>query len=500
MTFRPGKHQSSGGDRSERIRADACVLGAGAGGCAAALALAEAGLKVILLDAGWHWNPSDFQASPPWALRNLYHRRGVEVAMGREGVIPLAQGRGVGGSTLINSAICFRPPPDRLAHWRDVSGFDPDSVIEPLANRVWQSIGATVNPPAVQRENNLIMKRGVDTLGWKGDFMHRSAPGCVGCGVCQFGCPTGGKLSVDRSLLAEALSTELVAVYGGYRVEDAEVLDDGVVAVEGALLDPVTDEPAGHFRVEADRFIVSGGCFGSPRFLLENRLADEEHCGNHLHLHPAVGAVALFEHEIRPWEGVTQGYYVDRSEHGYLLETFTVTPDQHYLNMPLAKGETDLKLIASLKNLASCGVMGCGFDSEGRVSKGGTTYRLSPLDRRRLLAGLRDVAVAYLAAGATHVYPAVAGIDPITRADEVDTALSLEIPTVDLSVYASHLMGTCRTGTHPDNSVVDGKGRVWGWNKLYVADASVFPGSLAVNPQVTIMATGLAVGATAAQL
>ena len=167
--------------------------------------------------------------------------------------------------------------------------------------------------------------------------------------------------------------------------------------------------------------------------------------------------------------------------------------------MPLAKGEVDLGLMASLKNLASCGVMGCGFDSEGRVSRGGTTYRLSGTDRRRLISGLRDVAVAYFAAGATAVYPAVAGIDPITRTDEVETALSLEIPTVDLSVYASHLMGTCRTGTHPDNSVVDGQGRVWGWKNLYVADASVFPGSLGVNPQVTIMATGLAVGATASQ-
>jgi choline dehydrogenase-like flavoprotein len=53
-------------------------------------------------------------------------------------------------------------------------------------------------------------------------------------------------------------------------------------------------------------------------------------------------------------------------------------------------------------------------------------------------------------------------------------------------------------GADPATSVVDPDGRVWGWENLYVADASVFPTSLGVNPQVTTMAVALLIGAVAA--
>jgi choline dehydrogenase-like flavoprotein len=53
-------------------------------------------------------------------------------------------------------------------------------------------------------------------------------------------------------------------------------------------------------------------------------------------------------------------------------------------------------------------------------------------------------------------------------------------------------------GAIPSESVVDADGRVWGWDNLHVADASVFPTSLGVNPQVTVYAVGLTVGAAVA--
>jgi len=49
-------------------------------------------------------------------------------------------------------------------------------------------------------------------------------------------------------------------------------------------------------------------------------------------------------------------------------------------------------------------------------------------------------------------------------------------------------MGTCRMGRDPGSTVVDQYGRLHGMHNLFVADASVFPSCLGVNPQVTIMA------------
>lgn len=50
-------------------------------------------------------------------------------------------------------------------------------------------------------------------------------------------------------------------------------------------------------------------------------------------------------------------------------------------------------------------------------------------------------------------------------------------------------MGTARMGATLDRSVVDPAGRVWGYENLLVADASIFPQSSGVNPMWTIMAT-----------
>jgi choline dehydrogenase-like flavoprotein len=66
-------------------------------------------------------------------------------------------------------------------------------------------------------------------------------------------------------------------------------------------------------------------------------------------------------------------------------------------------------------------------------------------------------------------------------------------------LYASHPMSTCSMGDTPERSVIDPDGRVWGWDNLFVADASVFPTSLGVNPQVTTMAVGLTIGEAVAE-
>jgi long-chain-alcohol oxidase len=47
-------------------------------------------------------------------------------------------------------------------------------------------------------------------------------------------------------------------------------------------------------------------------------------------------------------------------------------------------------------------------------------------------------------------------------------------------------MSSCRMGSDPKHSVVDGDGESWEVEGLYVSDASVFPNALGVNPMVTI--------------
>jgi choline dehydrogenase-like flavoprotein len=59
--------------------------------------------------------------------------------------------------------------------------------------------------------------------------------------------------------------------------------------------------------------------------------------------------------------------------------------------------------------------------------------------------------------------------------------------TLTIDRYA-HLVGGCRMGFTPDDSVVDSGHRVWGTPNVYVVDGSVMPTQGAANPALTIMA------------
>ncbi|MCB9674636.1 MAG: GMC family oxidoreductase [Alphaproteobacteria bacterium] len=502
--FEPGKRRrAEHGDRLD-LQCDVCIVGAGAGGSAVAAALAERGLDVVVLEEGQHWNPSDFQSKTRFALKNLYQGRGLRSCRGNA-ITLMPGGRGVGGSTLINSAICFRCPDPVLKSWREEHGCE---TLEPARmngyfDRVWSTLGVSVNPVAVQRNNNLIFKEGVEALGLEGGaFMARSAPGCVGCGLCQYGCPSGGKYSADRTFMAEALATGRVGVYSDCRMRGVETDGDRVTAVTGFLIDPDTHAENGEVRVTADHFVISGGPVGSPLFLLANGLAENTHCGQHLVVHPTVAALARFPQEIRPWSGVTQGYYVDCWEKGFLLQTFTVTPDNYYIALQTGMGEETMRIMKDLAHLASAGALVHDEDSAGRVQHTPVgpdlSYFLGDGDKKRLIDGMRLTAEVFFAAGATRVHPGRVGLTAIERPEDIEASLPYDMPASHLFLYASHPMGTCRMGADPETSVVDPRGRVWGWSNLSVADASIFPTSLGVNPQVTTMALGLMVGHTIA--
>jgi choline dehydrogenase-like flavoprotein len=52
----------------------------------------------------------------------------------------------------------------------------------------------------------------------------------------------------------------------------------------------------------------------------------------------------------------------------------------------------------------------------------------------------------------------------------------------------AHLMGGCRMGTSPGDSVVNADGRTWDIRNLWIGDASVFPTCGGVNPSLTVYA------------
>ena len=135
----------------------------------------------------------------------LYRDAAQVVTVGNTPII-LPLGKGVGGTTMINSGTCFRTPEPVLEMWGERFGLDELSAdeLDPYFRRVERELNVVQVPEDRAGRNALVVKRGADALGWSGDFIWRNARGCVGSGVCSFGCPTSAKQHVGLSYVPRA--------------------------------------------------------------------------------------------------------------------------------------------------------------------------------------------------------------------------------------------------------------------------------------------------------
>ena len=115
-------------------------------------------------------------------------------------------------------------------------------------------------------------------------------------------------------------------------------------------------------------------------------------------------------------------------------------------------------------------------------------YDVNDLDQSKFVKAASKLAELYFAAGASEVYTAFEKY-PVLRSPDDIAKLTKEPPKVEQTEYfTAHLMGTCRMDGRPDHCVVNEKGEFSHLRNLFIADASILPGTIGVNPQVTIMA------------
>ena len=153
--------------RGERlVRADACVIGTGAGGAPVAKELAEAGMRVVMLEEGEHHTADHFTARPREMVARLYRDAGMTTTVGNV-PITLPLGMGVGGTTLVNSGTCFRTPGPVLDMWGERFGLDEltAEALDPYFRRVERELNVAQVPEELAGRNALVVKRGADALG-----------------------------------------------------------------------------------------------------------------------------------------------------------------------------------------------------------------------------------------------------------------------------------------------------------------------------------------------
>jgi choline dehydrogenase-like flavoprotein len=484
------------------LDADAVIVGSGAGGAVVASILSEAGESVVVLEEGGHYTPEEYgRMRPSEHIRHLWRDGAMTVAIGVGGSpsINVTMGRCVGGSSVLTGGVCFRAPDTVLRGWADelgLGGLSPEGMDAHYAE-VEAAIHVEEVPVAMRSVGTRLFGQGAEEMGYSLKPLRRNTDGCNGCGECNFGCPHQAKLSVDISYLPRALANG-TRVLADCRVDQVIIEGDRAVGVRGRVLNrsegggsPVTV----HAR---KRVVVAAGAYHSPLVLRRSRVGRRsKHLGRHMTLHPSFRMLARFDEPVRGWHGALQSAYSDAfEEEGITLVGLFVPPAVLAATLP-GVGPAHAQHATDIGHLAMFG--GLIHDHGGgrvRPGPGGeplVTYRMDRRDRARIPRVIRLLADTFLAAGARELYLPIIGHPPVD-ADGLGKIDWQRVPPRRYECSSQHPLGTCRMGAEPGRSVVDPNGRVWGLANLYVADGSVIPTSLGVNPQLTVMAMATRIG------
>ena len=477
-------------DGALELECDAVVIGTGAGGAVAAKELAEAGHAVVMVEEGAYFDRQDFGERPLAMQRKLYRDMGATFSVGNTG-IPIPLGKTVGGSTTINSGTCYRVPDRVLTRWRDELGLaalGPGS-LDPYYERVEGVLGVAPAPAEHLGGAARVIARGCDELGYRQHKpLLRNAPGCDGQGVCCFGCPTDAKRSTNVSYVPMALRAG-AELFHGARVE--RILVEGGRAA-GVRASVEVEGEARALTVRARAVVVACGALMTPVLLQENGLCESSgELGKNLSIHPAMGSLAVFDEDISGFRAIPQGYSIEEfHEEGLLFEGASTPLDLTMTAIPYI-GPKLIELAESFDRVAMFGVM-IEDSSRGRVraARGRplVTYRLNQRDVARLKRGIEILARVFFAAGARAVHPLVHGFDEFGDEASLARFREAKLSASDFELSAYHPLGTARMGADPSRSVVGPTHRSHDVPGLYITDGASVPTSLAVNPQVTIMA------------
>jgi len=493
---------------------DAVVVGTGAGGAPIIARLASAGLRVVALEAGQHWNPAVDFATDERAQCKLFWTDERLSA----GADPLAFGNnnsgiGVGGSTLHYTAFVPRAQPDDfLLNTEFGVGRDwplTHAELEPYYEELEVFLGVSgpssypwgpprhtgyplaplpLNGPAQ------LMTRGCDALGIRTSPAANAAlsasyftPGvgwraaCTNRGFCQAGCSTGAKASMDVTFIPVALAA-------GAELRTESFVTGFEFDRSRRLCGVVYQTARGEARQRCSNVFLCAGAIETPRLLLLNSIANSSgQIGRNFMAHTGLQVWGRFNEDVRPYKGIP-GALISEDMHrpvgasfvgGYLLQSIGVMPVTYASQVVRGRGLWGDALtthMRSYNHTAGINILGECLPSD---------VNFLELSDETDARGLRKPRVHFTNGENERALT--------THAERIMRDIWEAAGAHDVWTYprSAHIMGTCRMGTDASDAVVDPFGRAFDINNLWVSDNSTFPSALSANPALTIMAIAL---------
>ncbi|MGZ3423642.1 MAG: GMC family oxidoreductase N-terminal domain-containing protein [Polyangiales bacterium] len=476
------------------VEADWIVIGSGAGGATAAVTLARAGEKVAIVEAGPFRDPADYANSVYGAMRDMLDAWGSNFTRGRA-FWPIVQGCLVGGSTVINSAIAVRTPEDIFEQWEREHGVGGKAMAETvwrMQDDIERELCVEEVPPAARGLSNLMAKQAADKLGFESHYLLRYVKGCVGAGQCLQGCREDKKQSLNRNYVPEVMNRGGV-VLSCAPAERVILEGDRAIGVRGRFRHPQTRENGAAFEVRAKKGVFVAASVTRTAPILMKSGVKNRALGQFFRAHPGTPVLGVYDDPIDMNTGATQGWasVAYREKPGFKLETLALPLDM-LAGRLAGSGPQLMERLTKFRNIAmwvqACRAEAVGTIKTNLLGRPSIQYTALEEDMLRFREAMYTVAKMHVAAGARAILPSIYGMPYELAPDQIDQLKEAPLDPRHYVAILSHLFGGTVMGADKTRSVCDENGRVHDYENLYVADASVIPTNLGVNPQHTIMA------------
>ena len=491
---------------------DICIIGSGAAGAILGTKLAESGKSVVILEKGGYYDGESMNQREADMIPLLWKNAGANFTSNLR--VAIAQGSCLGGSTVINDAVCFRIPLIVIEQWKKMGV----SITNDEWDKANDEVSKRINIQEVTDEelntNARKLKEACEKFRYQGDPLlkhyknHRncgqsisdeSLKSCVKCGFCHLGCHYDTKQSMLVTYIHDALVNENLNynVYCNCRA-DRITYENGIANGVNATFVNSSGLETYRIRVNAKVIIVSAGTIASSN-LLQKSLVGDEKVGKGLALHPAPFVMGLFDEEIYGNRGIPMSYTCHEfgvtngvEKGGFLIESIFLPIFQMALAIP-SMGLDHKRLMQNYNRYTMAGIMSRD-DPVGKVmvSYNGNPkviYNLSEQTIEDMAKGMSILSRMWFNIGAKAVITSHRDVYEIgTKADIPKLKDAIRNNPDGLMLGSAHPQGGNRMGENEKECVVDSNCKVFGFDNLYVCDASVFPTALGVNPQLTVMA------------